>query len=324
MARLKKYVNVRVSLCAPDHVVRANIHLVLTGMGFTNIRDTDNLTAVREGLADNDTDLLIIDTTQCLEEATALLRQVRNQDLGNNPFPIAVALNEDAASDKVKKVVDAGFDTMVLSPLDPFMLRQRLGMFLRSRAPFITARNYVGPDRRDMPRPGAPTAPLIPVPNPVKLMASGTMSRNGLARVIDRVSDTLATQKVSCLAREAVFLAESVATQRISDDEDPIVVLKRLFVLVNSIREQTRRMGLPHVSGVCTTLLHGAKRLVTDGNVQRGDLERLPKLAATIEGALAGEIDLEAEHDYEIDDLLKGAESISAQAPKLEMSPASA
>lgn len=303
MARLKRYQNVRVTICAPDHFVRANIHLVLATMGFITVRDTPDLSVVRDTLGDGDTDLLVIDTTHCLEDACTLLRQVRAGELGDNPFPVAIALNEQSVSDGVGKIVDAGFDAMVLRPLDPMLLRQRLSGFLKTRSPFIAVRDYTGPDRRKGPRPGASTAPLIPAPNPVKLMADGIVTRDRLRQLIDSASHTLSEEKVRGMAREAVFLADAVITQGTvqgSAEGTPeehtaqINNLKRLFLVVKAIRDRVDVTEHGATIEVCTALLDAAHRLVTDKNRQRCDLEKLPGLAREIETALSPSSDIDA------------------------------
>jgi DNA-binding response OmpR family regulator len=137
-------------------------------------------------------DLIVSVTRLDTQFVGHLIRDLRLGLLEHPRFPIVLALMHSADADHVRAAINCGVDDLLLMPLSPDTLFKRIGQFTQDRRPFVVTHDYIGPDRRQNPRPGENSAPIIKVPNPVRSRAVGiddadiASAMNDAAVVIDR------------------------------------------------------------------------------------------------------------------------------------------
>jgi len=92
-------------------------------------------------------------------------KAIRNGQLGSDPFlPILIA-SDPPDADEMRVLADSGVDAVLVRPLSVGKICDRLRLLTTKRRPFVVTADYIGPDRRAAPRPGAIEVPLMEVPN---------------------------------------------------------------------------------------------------------------------------------------------------------------
>ncbi|MCP5371624.1 MAG: response regulator [Hyphomicrobiales bacterium] len=156
---------IRVVLLESHRQLRAAMVSGLRSRGFGQIASCGSLQAAIQALAEGEIDLLLVDLDDGWREACDLLSRVRGGKCGHNPFAVAIALTSAPEQDVLRAAIDAGFDDILVKPLPLEQLFRRVWRFTEGRRRFVVTHDYTGPDRRRTPRPDAPTAPMVSVPN---------------------------------------------------------------------------------------------------------------------------------------------------------------
>jgi DNA-binding response OmpR family regulator len=126
-------------------------------------------------------DLLLVDTDLGIDEACALVRGMRRTIAADNPFAVTVMLTSAPQPELSTYLLNCGADMVLVKPVDPVMVAGRITALTRLRRSFLVAGDYIGPDRRTKGvRSAAPSAPRVPVPNPLREMSISSMSRDEL------------------------------------------------------------------------------------------------------------------------------------------------
>ena len=232
---------VRVVLGMTNGPMRSAIKGALMSKGFRSITDVGNLVATHEALDQDAADLLVTTTKMGVEEITPLLREVRRQRLGTNPFVVAIMLLESPNKEELSQVVNAGADDVLLMPMSSAQLMARIDALTQTRKPFVYTYDYVGPDRRKAERPGAAPALTYDAPNPLKMRIDPVIDdtrhagllRNGL--VIHR------RYMIGVSARQAEWLAAQAALGCRDDRvplKDTVGHLVRLLSLTETLSKR--------------------------------------------------------------------------------------
>ena len=216
---------VRVVLGMTNGPMRSAIKGALHAKGFRALTEVSDLVGTHAALEQDMADLLITTTKMGVEEITPLLREVRRQNLGTNPFLVAIMLLESPSKEELSQVINAGADDVLLMPMSSGQLMDRVDTLSKTRKPFVYTYDYVGPDRRKGDRPGAAPALTYDAPNPLKLRIDPVIDdaryagliRNGLVihrrymiGVSARQGEWLAAQAALGCRDEQVPLKETV------------------------------------------------------------------------------------------------------------------
>jgi len=97
--------------------------------------------------------------------ATRTIKAIRNGQLGRDPFLPIVVASDPPGEDVLRPLIDAGVDAVLVRPLSVGKICDRLRLLTTQRRPFVVTADYIGPDRRQTPRPGSLEIPLMEVPN---------------------------------------------------------------------------------------------------------------------------------------------------------------
>jgi DNA-binding response OmpR family regulator len=161
--------NTRTALSIASGPIRSAFKGALHNHGFHSIMDVTNMVALHDLLADNAVDLIVTTSKLGHDDITMLLREMRHNRLGINPFVATIVILESADKDELGRVVNAGVDDVLLMPVSPGQLISRIETIKQARKPFIFAHEYIGPNRRKEERPGTAPPVTFDPPNPLKL-----------------------------------------------------------------------------------------------------------------------------------------------------------
>jgi len=290
MSGMKRTRDVKAFLYEPNKELRANIRATMRDAGYADIIDTDRPELFAETMATGKIDLVVCDVTAVTGMACKFLIDIRHGRVGENPFPVMLGITDDPDEQNVAKMIDAGFDTLMLKPFNPQSLRRRLEYFLTERKPFVVTAGYVGPDRRNHLRPDATSASQISVPNPVQLIAEG-VSRESLMSTIREAATELDERKLHSDVGGIVWIAQRIdAVIAVGDTTMVHRYIHQLKAIAEDIDTRLERTKYRHIHEECESLLGVTARLAAGtGMPNREDIELLHNLAATIKRATAAD-----------------------------------
>jgi len=132
----------------PNSYVRRVINGMLRGFGANKILEVDLSSGLFQVLSNQKIDILLCDTRLPPHGGLALTRTIRrNADNENRTIPILI-MSSDTSEKTVKGARDAGANMVVLKPMSPSSLYDRLSWIAFNPRPFIDTATYFGPDRR--------------------------------------------------------------------------------------------------------------------------------------------------------------------------------
>jgi len=116
--------------------------------GVERLTSTGNLLTVVDAVAGGGLDLLICDTAIAEGDMCRLVKEVREEKIGDNPFVVIILLVNKDDDHAVKKAVNSGADDVLAKPFDPEVILERLFSIKKSRKLFVATSGYIGPNRR--------------------------------------------------------------------------------------------------------------------------------------------------------------------------------
>lgn len=257
-------------------------------LGFTGMKEAHSADGVRKMLATDDVDLVFCRVTTATSQIADVIADLRRGALGRNQFAIVIAILSTPDSDVVRRIVDAGFDDIIMAPIDEKAFKARIGRFTETRKPFVVTMDYVGPDRRKEHRPGTVEIPKVQVPNPVRAMSTGKIPREKLQEAMTKYSKLLHEQWTARQANQLEWLSCRLVEKHRGhtfDEEYDLFSARLLDVsnelegLLDSVKRQEFVPTLENLRTTATSL--NSRR--TD--VADADLDILPKLAASLHRA---------------------------------------
>lgn len=263
-----RYENARVLVAEPNVELREGLVGALKSAGFGDIVQTGNMAGVRDALLAGGIDLVIADTVMPEGDLTELVWQTRHRQLGENPFVLVVALVGERTTAVVGKAVNSGVDDVLLKPIDPQQVLDRIDLLVRGRKRFVVTADYIGPDRRTRARSEGQTVPLVRVPNPLEMRTTGNMRRTEMQRVIDQAYDHINTAKVERQVHQLDWLALRLEPHVNGVDLLPAetfrAYLTRLREVSADLADRIRATEFSHVSALCMTLKRVSRECAAD------------------------------------------------------------
>ncbi|WP_431859341.1 response regulator [Azospirillum sp.] len=215
---------------------------VLGRLGIKKIEAISNFKDAAARLTGGTPDLVLIDADgeEAEAEAFKLVRTIRNDVNTPNPFAGLIVTTWQPTPVLLMRVTNSGADDLLVKPISPKQVLDRIGTLIRERKGFVVTADYTGPDRRKSPREGA-QIPLLDVPNTLKLKAMGQWEaaqvRQRMATAVRQVSE----QKVLRSAVQAAFLIEFARTGLLNAPPDRMA-LDHLARVPGVVDELVRRL----------------------------------------------------------------------------------
>jgi hypothetical protein len=233
-------------------------------------------------------DVLLCDMTKNRARATELLRGVRNQDVGSNPFLVTVAITNPMSGPEIVSTIDAGPDDVFIGGFTRDAFVRRINDLAFHRRKFVAVASYVGPTRRSSNRPGRKSAEEFSVPNPVYSTGTG-VDKDVLWKEIAGASRALNQRKLDA----DVSMIRTLIEEIIPDYQVSLVTedLKRRVALldttIDSIYRRAQRLGFENLISLCEiagNIVRDIKERPIPPNVRH--LRAMPQLVVGFEMAL--------------------------------------
>ena len=168
-----KFDDMRIIIAEANPDVRRAILSVLKLNGFRNLSDAGDLGRLTELIGGDDPDLIMVDLELPGGAPCDIIKAVREEKLGNDPFLPFVLIAETISHDNVGTVIDSGVDHVLKRPISTSALLRRVRELIENRKPFAVTHTYVGPDRRAKGRSDLIRDKLVIVPNKLRAKAHG-------------------------------------------------------------------------------------------------------------------------------------------------------
>lgn len=259
--------NVEILFGEPERQLRSNIRLALRNEKFENVLDVENVGQVRQMLLTRAPDLVIIDAETKGGSITDLIYDVRHGLIGENPFVPFIVTVWRPTETLVHSVANSGTDDLLVKPISPQQLVDRIKTLTEKRKPFVVTSDYIGPDRRKDTSRGS-EIPLIEVPNTLSAKISGEkIDPTKLASMISRAQNTINDQRLKRNAFQICFLVglilPALAEDRL-DDPELEANLRKVLTISRDTAERMLGTEYEHVSNLCNNMIDVVERLLDD------------------------------------------------------------
>lgn len=250
-----KLTDVDVYLGEPNEQVRESMRAMMRGEGFrrtrTFARMDDLLNAIKEAPPD-----LLIAADDIDGTLFDVIRDIRHFKIGRNPFIMITLMVRAESDDAVKRAILAGADDVMIKPVSPGKLLERIAHISMNRLPFIATTDYVGPERRrQSDRPSK--IRQLNVVNTFKAKVQGQrMTQAELAREVEaNMNEVMAARLDSHglkLGWICGLILKAYEEKRIDKE-----VEERLLILVSVLEDAARTarvLGEPELAQICTQM----------------------------------------------------------------------
>lgn len=249
---------VKIVIADPNSQIRQGLKGALHSQGFRGIHDAFSFERLREAIRYENPDLLLCDMGFSDGDVCDLIKRLRHNELGANPFMVIILFSATPTSDQIAKIVDCGVDDIIIKPIVATQVMQRVTALIRQRKPFVVTTDYVGPDRRKKPRAGCMEIPIIEVPNSLAAKAHGDKEKlSDVQKQIDAALMEINEQKIERHAFQVNYLVERIVPAYMSgkvNDEIRGYVTRLVYVSQDIQRRLETSAHYQHVAELCSTL----------------------------------------------------------------------
>jgi len=251
-----KLTDVDVYLGEPNEQVRESMRAMMRGEGFrrtrTFARMDDLLNAIKETppdllIAADDIDGSLFDT----------IRDIRHFKIGRNPFLMITLMVRPESDEAVKKAVLAGADDVMIKPVSPGKLLERIAHLTYNRLPFIATTDYVGPERRKPGNDRPSKIRQLNVVNTFKAKLDGKrLSQAELSREVEANMNDVMAARLDSHGLKLGWICGLI----LKSYEDKIInkeLEERLLILVSVLEDAARTarvLGEPELAQICTQM----------------------------------------------------------------------
>ncbi|OAN53702.1 response regulator [Paramagnetospirillum marisnigri] len=275
---------VKALVCEPSGLLRQGIRLALNNIGIRTISEANTFLAAHKACEEGDHDFLIVNQEIEANDASYLLRQMRAGNLGRDPFIVTVMLLASRDEPKVRAAMDSGPDDLLLIPFAPDQLMNRLKVLVERRKPFVVTHDYIGPDRRAAPRPGATSATQFHVPNPMRARGQGVTPERYLKAKQDSLA-AIAVERIKRLAATIEWECNALTICHRESRATPETNFRSLVKLDSVADEMSTRVQktLGHTTDTIDGFLLDVRKLKNNPSIMTySDVESLSMIGRKI------------------------------------------
>ncbi len=284
--------DIKIVIADPNRQLRTSLKGVLGGQGFRGMLDASTVPMLEEAIRTGSPDLILCDSDLAEGNACKLIRRLRHNEVGQNPFTAVILFLEEPSEEVVRLASEAGVDDLQVKPVVGQKIVDRVKYLIEKRKPFVVTTDYVGPDRRKNVRPGTQEIPLIEVPNTLAAKAHGAFSAQELQKNIKESLWQINAQKIERHIFQVGYLVDRIvpAYKKNALNAESIGMVKRLCLVGQDIVDRLEESDFGHISDLADTLVTVARSLWGSGTQPKSkDLELLPELSAALSATVSME-----------------------------------
>lgn len=267
----------------------ADVERHLGILGIRTLRACADYDKICRTIERDKPDLVLCGMRPGQKEAHTLMRGIRHQDVGTNPFSVLISIADPMSPGESAQAINTGLDSLLVAPFDRDSFVRRVIDLAYNRKKFVAAPGYIGPTRRISTRVEVGAGEEFDVPNPVHAAGTG-MSREELWRRISDASQGLTARKLSndvaAIRRLFYELAPDYEAGNINEHFHRRIA--ELHDIVAMIQRRGMKLGNRDLVSMCelaNNVLGEIRERPTPPNLKH--LRALPKLVGGFQMALA-------------------------------------
>ncbi|MBI4967181.1 MAG: response regulator [Rhodospirillales bacterium] len=278
--------SVQIVLVDPDVQLRNNLRQALSSAGFRTVADYNHIKKFQDDLDKIFPDLLLIDAHMPEGDTCQMIREMRMNRLGKNPFLSVILTVWQTKIDDIEKLVSSGADHILIKPIAPQAIFERMEALMERRRPFVATSTYVGPDRRKGDREGVDPIPTFHVPNTLKIKATNRkVDVDSLQRAIDQTLNKMNDEMILRLAFQIAFQVKRllVALGKADIEGEGDQALRDLKWALMELNHRLAATAYQQIAELCNklnTVVEGVIRAMP--NPSERDRQLMVKLAEAI------------------------------------------
>lgn len=267
--------------------MRHNTRVALLNIGFGEVEAAHDYSEFIHHARTGSFDLVIGDARSTGGETCDLLRQIRHNDLGWNPFVNFIVTIWDTSPEQVHSVINSGADDLILRPMSNALLGDRVSGLVQARKPFIVTGDYVGPERRQIVR-GLTTASHLVVPNSLQAKIENKPELDATPENIRAAFRAVNDRKMTIYAEE--LLRFSAKILGLAADIEKIDERRKLIEQLQQVNQllEKRITGpeFSHIVSLCEALGNLLIKIAAlAGNIQEQEKELIFQIPLAIHKA---------------------------------------
>lgn len=291
MIQKNTFGEVDVLLIDTDLNARQGVRTILSNNGFSGVTLGTDLAKVREAVNSRMPDLLLCGTEFPDGKVTDLIRDIRQNRIGNNPFMPIIILLSEPTPDLVSQIITSGADDVVMKPVSTKALLDRIHTQIHKRKPFIVQEEYLGPARK-----GDDVTKAIDPPNPLHAKATGgQVNFHEIERAIDNALMEVRNRKLENTGPEIAALVGRIVPMLDNKPQVSQTALGGLHMLIDLNSGLIRSLAgtkYDHVSELCKAMITVSQRLCDNASEapDQTQVKLLKPLSQAIQAGFAGGI----------------------------------
>jgi len=278
-----KLTDVDIYLGEPNEQVRESMRAMMRGEGLRRTRTFSRIDDMVNALKEAPPDLLIA-ATDIGPALFDVIRDIRHFRIGRNPFMMITLMVRGEDDEAVKRALLAGADDVLIKPVSPGKMLERVAHITMNRLPFIVTTDYVGPERRKPTAERPSKIKLLNVVNTLKNKVEGQrLNQSELSRAVENCMNEVMAARLDShglkLGWVCNLILKAYEEKRIDKElEDRILIL--VSVLEDASRT-ARAIGEPELANICTTMARQVEEMAenyqTPADNQLATIHKLTK-----------------------------------------------
>ena len=230
-------------------------------LGMRDVQIADSFEETRNSISKDEADIFLVNVNGAGSTARSIMKDIRNQEIGKNPFMVMVSIIQPKDEAEVAETIDSGPDDLLMSPFRRDVFIDRIKEIGQNRKKFVATASFVGPTRRTSTRPGRASAPEFEVPNPVRSLGTG-VPRETFWEEIEAAAISLSSRKVN----SDIQMIKSLIEEIVPDYKDSNIgedFRRRIELLrssIDALHSRSMKFGYVNVANLCDM----AGNIITD------------------------------------------------------------
>lgn len=275
--------DVELYLGEPNEQVREGMRSTMRDYGLRRTRSFARMADLIGAIKEAPPDLLIIsdDLDPTMFDA---VRDIRHFKIGRNPF-VMISLMVRADNDgAVKRAILAGADDVMIKPVSPGKLMERVAHITNNRVPFVVTNDYLGPERRRAGDPRPSQIKQLQVVNTLKSIVDGKrLTMAELSRAVEGNMKEVMSARLDShglkLGWVCAHILKAYEEKRIDKELE-----ERLLILVSVLEDAGRTaqsLGEQDLSQICTQMARQVEEMAENyqdpTSLQFGTIKKLTR-----------------------------------------------
>lgn len=274
--------DVDVYLGEPNEQVRESMRAMMRGEGFRRMRTFSRMEDMMNAIKEAPPDLLIA-ADDIDPNLFSVIRDIRHFKVGRNPFIMITLMVRPDSDDSVKRAILAGADDVMIKPVSPGKMLERIAHIAMNRLPFIATTDYVGPERRRQSDRPSKIRQLNVVNTFHAKLQGQRLSQGELSRAVEQNMNEVMAARLDSHGLKLGWIC-SLILKAYEEKRIDKEVEERLLILVSVLEDAARTarvLGEPELSQICTQMAREveemAEKYENPSDHELGTLRKLTK-----------------------------------------------